>query len=94
VAEAVVIAQAIISNLALVIPDHLATHALLVPIVLLIHALHVLQTHVQHVLEIHARPLVHVLLNQNLAVNVETLAVAKNDSPSSSPFCMESSRFR
>jgi hypothetical protein len=90
----VVIAQAIISNLALVIPDHLATHALLVPIVLLIHALHVLLTHVQHVLEIHARPLVHVLLNQNLAVNVETLAVAKNDSPSSSPFCMESSRFR
>jgi len=94
VAEAVVIALATISNLAQAIPVHLVTHALLVLTVLLIHALHVLLTHVQHVLEIHVRPLVHVLLNPKLAVNAEALAATKNASPSSSPFCMESSRFR
>jgi len=43
---------------------------------LLIHVLRVLLTHVQHVQRV-----VHVLLNQSLAVNVGTLAVAKNDSP-------------
>ena len=54
-----------------------------------IHVLRVLLTHVQHVQQV-----VHGLLNQRLAANVKTLAVAKNDSPKSSPFCMESSRFR
>jgi hypothetical protein len=81
----------------LVTPVHLVIHALLVVIVLLIHALRVLATHVLLVviaLVTHVRPLVHVLLNPKLAVNVEALAATKNGSPSSPPFCMESSRFR
>jgi hypothetical protein len=107
VVAVVAIAQAIISSLALVspappIPAHLATHALLVEIVSLTHVLLVLVTHVLLVLPIHVllallthvHLLAHVLLNQKLAVSVEVLAVTKYDSPSSSPFCMESSRFR
>jgi hypothetical protein len=58
-----------------------------------IHALHALLTHALHALLTHVQQ-VHVLLNQSLAVNVGTLAVAKNGSPKSSPFFMESSRFR
>jgi hypothetical protein len=58
-----------------------------------IHALHALLIHVLRVQPIHVQQ-VHVLLNQSLAVNVGTLAVAKNGSPKSSPFFMESSRFR
>jgi hypothetical protein len=95
VAEAVVIAQAIILNLVL------ANHVLLLaPIALLIHVLHALVTHVRlathvlHALVTHVLLLVPVLLNPKLVVNVETLAAAKNDSPFSPPFCMESSRFR
>jgi hypothetical protein len=51
--------------------------ALRIPVqrALLIHVLLVPLIHVRHVLQ------VHVLLNQSLAVNVGTLAVAKNDSP-------------
>jgi uncharacterized membrane protein len=101
VAVAVETVPAIISNLAqvnlaLAIPVHLATHVLLlVPIVLLIHALRVLLIHVQHhALVTHVHPPVHVLLNPKLAVNVEALAATKHGSPSSPPFCMESSRFR
>jgi hypothetical protein len=41
----------------------------------MIHVQRVLLTHVLHV------QLVHVLLNQNLVANAETLAVAKNESP-------------
>jgi hypothetical protein len=58
-----------------------------------IRALRALLTHVQHALEIHVHLLAHVLLNQNLAVNVETSAVANHDSPASSQFSLESSRF-
>jgi len=47
-----------------------------VRLVLLTHVLRVLLTHVQHV-----QLVAHVLLNQSLAVNVGTLAVANNDSP-------------
>jgi len=101
VAEVVAIAQATILNLALVILVHRATHVpLLVLIVLLIHALQVAVAPLTHVLQaaialvIHVRLLVHVLLNPKLVVNVEALAVTKHGSPSSPPFCMESSRFR
>ena len=85
VARKVEAALAIISKrvqLTLVLPTHVQ-HAQL------IHVRRVLLTHEQHV-----RRVVHALLNQRLAANVETLAVAKNDSPKSPPFCMESSRFR
>jgi hypothetical protein len=64
---------------------------------LLIHALRALVTHVlltAIALVTHVRPLAHVLVNLKLAVNAEALAVTKNGSPSSSPFFMESSRFR
>jgi hypothetical protein len=54
----------------------------------LTHALRALQIHVQAVQQVHALP------NQSLAVNAATLAATKHDSPQSSPFCMESSRFR
>jgi hypothetical protein len=87
---AVVMVQAHALNLALVV-EALAVAIVQVAISkrarldLLTHALHALLTHVQQV---------HVLLNQSLAVNVGTLAVAKNGSPKSSPFFMESSRFR
>jgi hypothetical protein len=101
VAEVVLTAQATILNLALAILVHRATHVpLLVLIVLLIHALQVGVAPLTHVLQvaialvIHVRLLVHVLLNPKLVVNVEVLAVTKHGSPSSSPFCMESSRFR
>jgi len=72
----VVTAQAIILKHVPRIPVQLihALHALL------IHALHALLTHVLHALLTHVLQ-VHVLLNQSLAVNVGTLAVAKNDSP-------------
>ncbi len=53
-----------------------------------IRVLRVLLTHVQAVLR------VHVLRSQRQAVNVVTLAVTNHESPQSSPFCMESSRFR
>jgi hypothetical protein len=97
------IAPAIISNLALVIHAlqvihaHPEIHVRQALIVLLTHALHALRTHVLLVaiaLVTHVRLLVHVLLNPKLVVNVETLAAVKYDSPTSSPFCMESSRFR
>jgi len=97
VVEAVVIAQAIILNLVLATHVHQVIHVLLALIVLLIHALRALATHVLlavTALVTHVRLLAHVLLNPKLAVNVEALAVTKNGSPSSSPFCMESSRFR
>ena len=67
---------------------------LLIPVLQVTHVLRVLLTHVQHALEIPVHPLVHVLLNPKLAVNVETSAVANHDLPSSSQFSLESSRFR
>jgi len=101
VAEAVVIAQAIILNLALATLVHPATHVpLLALIVLLIHALQVAIALVTRALQVvialvtHVRPLAHVLLNPKLVVNVEVLVATKHGLPSSSPFCMESSRFR
>jgi hypothetical protein len=102
VAEVVAIAQATISSLAQVILAQLATHDLLAAIVSLTHAPPALVTHVLlvppiHVLlalVTHAHLLAHVLLNRKLAANVEALAVTKYGSPSSPPFCMESSRFR
>jgi hypothetical protein len=105
VAVAVVMVQAHALNLALVAAGAVAivqaTISKRVRLVLLthvlrvqpIHALHALLTHVLRVQPIHVQQ-VHVLLNQSLAVNVGTLAVAKNGSPKSSPFFMESSRFR
>jgi len=70
VALAVEIVQAIIlKRVRLVLLTHVL-HALLT------HVLRVLLTHVQHV-----QLVAHVLLNQSLAVNVGTLAVANNDSP-------------
>jgi hypothetical protein len=47
-------------------------HPIHVPRVLLIRVLRVLLIHVQRA---------HVLLNQSLVANAETLAVAKNESP-------------
>jgi hypothetical protein len=75
-------ALAVVAMLVVVAPVIHVQHAL--PI----RVLRVLLTHVQAVLQVHA------LQNQSLAVSVATLAVAKHDSPQSSPFCMESSRFR
>ena len=63
----------------------LVTHALAVPPILVLHALRILVQVVQLAL---------ALQNQSLAANVATLAAAKYASPQSSPFCMESSRFR
>ena len=68
--------------------------AIHVQLALLTHVLRVLLTHVRHALVTHVQQAARVLLNQRPAVNVAALAVAKNDSPKSSPFCMESSRFR
>jgi hypothetical protein len=101
VVVAAVIAQAIILNLAPVNPVHLATHVLLLAlIVLLIHVLHDLVTHARpatHVLRAlvtRVRLLAPALLNPKLVDNAEALAATKHGSPFSSPFCMESSRFR
>jgi hypothetical protein len=97
VAEAVAIAQAIILNPALAIHALLGIHVLpLVLIVLLIHDLHALLTPVPLAaiaLVTHVHQPALVLLNPKLAVNAEALAATKYGSPSSSPFCMESSRF-
>jgi hypothetical protein len=77
----VVTALAHVLNLALVA-------AMAAETVRAIPAQHALQIHVQAVQQDHALP------NQSLAVNAATLAATKHDSPQSSPFCMESSRFR
>jgi len=55
-------------------------HPIHVQLARLIRVLHVPLTHVLRVLLIHVQ-LVHALLNQSLVANVETLAVAKNESP-------------
>jgi hypothetical protein len=73
-AGAVVIVQATISKR---VRPVLLTHVLRVQP---IHALHALLIHVLRALLTHVQE-VHVLLNQSLAVNVGTLAVAKNGSP-------------
>jgi hypothetical protein len=71
----------------------------IVEIALVIHVTHVLAA--LRILVLHApQTLVQVvqpalaLRNQSQAANVATLAAAKHVSPQSSPFCMESSRFR
>jgi hypothetical protein len=74
---AVVMAQALVQSLALAA----VVQAIHVQPALLTHVLRVLLTHVQHALVIHVQQVVRVLRNQRLAVNVATLAVAKNDSP-------------
>jgi hypothetical protein len=90
----VVIALAVVAVvMALVL---VLSRALAVVVVVVVHRTHIrraLLTHVRHALLTLVRQ-AHVLLSQNLAANAETLAVAKNESPQSSPFCMESSRFR
>jgi len=74
---AVVMAQALVQSLALAA----VVQAIHVQPALLTHVLRVLLTHVQHALVIHVQQVVRVLRSQRLAVNVATLAVAKNDSP-------------
>ena len=61
---------------------------ILVQRALQIHALTAPRIPVQNVQQVLA------LLNRSLVANDATLAATKNVSPSSSPFCMESSRFR
>jgi hypothetical protein len=92
-AQAVALA-AIVQVVAVVVmaPAHALNHALVVAVavvvmlVVVVQAIpvqRVQQTHVLHVLPTPV-PLdqqVHALLNQRLAANVGTLAVAKNDSP-------------
>ena len=70
-----------------------ALRALLTHVLQVIHVLRALLTHVRLALEIPVHPLAPVLPNQNLVVNVETSAAANHDSPSSSQFSLESSRF-
>jgi hypothetical protein len=89
---AVVMALVLVLSRALVVVV-VVVHRTHIRHALLTHVLHALLTLVQRALLTHVRQ-VHVLLSRNLAANAETLAVAKNESPQSSPFCMESSRFR
>jgi hypothetical protein len=90
---AVVMALVLVLSRALAVVVVVVVHRTHIRRALLTHVLHALLTLVRRALLTHVRQ-AHVLLSQNLAANAETLAVAKNESPQSSPFCMESSRFR
>jgi len=96
----VVIAQVVVAVAVVMALEHVLNLVLaaikMVEIVLVTHVLAALRILVQHALLIlvQVAQLALALRNQSQVANVVTLAAAKYAPPQSSPFCMESSRFR